>query len=482
MHGDRTPLGRRGRLGGTCRNRAKPACRPRAATIGFVAGLALLVVLAALGIRNAREATDAVAWVERSHRVIESLDEVSARLGEARSTRRAYGLTGDATYRDTFTAEIRAITERIADVRALTADEPTQQQRIAELEPLVADRIARMQLQLAARDSIGKDIPLDDAKSLANGKLDDDIRRHVTDLIDAEHRLLAEREESSSARFRNAEIAATTSAVLAFALLLIAFAVNRREIRQRVRAEAQTRAALVASESVNGELEAFSYSVSHDLRSPLRAIDGFSQAILEENGPRLDDTGKRHLERVRAATQRMGLLIDDLLSLSRVTRSKMVVEDVDLSAIAAATIAELRAANPGRDVRVDIAPQLTTRGDPRLMRILLDNLLGNAFKFTSKRESATIEVGTTVDNGERAFFVRDDGAGFDPRYSDKMFGAFQRLHDTRTFPGNGVGLATAQRILRRHGGKIWATSKPEHGATFFFTLPDVVLPDSVEST
>jgi light-regulated signal transduction histidine kinase (bacteriophytochrome) len=168
----------------------------------------------------------------------------------------------------------------------------------------------------------------------------------------------------------------------------------------------------------------------------------------------------------------MGLLIDDLLSLSRVTRSKMAVEEVDVSAIAEATMAELRQGSPGREASVEIAPKLTAHADPRLVRILLDNLLGNAFKFTSKRESAKIEVGTTVDAGQRAFFVRDNGDGFDPRYADKMFGAFQRLHDARQFPGNGVGLATAQRVVKRHGGKIWATGKPDHGATFFFTLPD----------
>lgn len=448
-----------------------PPRRLQTATIGFALGMTLVAALGVYGVRNAREADEAVTWVERSHIMIESLDEVSARMGEARSARRAYGLTGDIAYRTTFDDAIRAIHERLARVRALTLDDANQQLRMAELEPIVAERLQRMQKQLEARDASGKDVVPDDAQSLANNKLDDAIRRRVGEMIDAAHALLAERESSSSHRFELAEIVGGGSAALAFALLIAAFAVTRREVRQRERAEAATRTALVASESANAELEAFSYSVSHDLRSPLRAIDGFSQALLDDFGDHLDDNNKEHLARVRAATQRMGDLIDALLALSRITRAKMELATVDLSALATATATELRETYPERDVKVEVAPALTARADPRLLRVILDNLLANAFKFTSKLPSATIQIGENREGEERIFFVRDDGVGFDSRYAGKLFGAFQRLHDQRDFPGTGVGLATVQRIVRRHGGRIWATSEPGHGAAFFFTLP-----------
>ncbi|MEW6613490.1 MAG: PAS domain S-box protein [Pseudomonadota bacterium] len=222
--------------------------------------------------------------------------------------------------------------------------------------------------------------------------------------------------------------------------------------------------------AVNRELEAFSYSVSHDLRAPLRAIDGFSQALLEDYADRLDGEGIRHLERVRAATQRMGQLIDDLLNLSRVTRSEMHRERVNLSAIAQRFAEELHASQPQRQVEFVIAPNVTARGDARLLQVVLENLLRNAWKFTSKHERARIEFGVTQRDGKRTYFVRDDGAGFDMSYAHKLFGAFQRLHGATEFEGTGIGLATVQRIIHRHGGRIWAEGAIEQGATFYFTL------------
>jgi PAS domain S-box-containing protein len=224
--------------------------------------------------------------------------------------------------------------------------------------------------------------------------------------------------------------------------------------------------------AANQELEAFSYSVSHDLRAPLRSIDGFSLALLEDYSEKLDADGKKNLERVRAATQRMGALIDDLLGLARVTRKSMTLESVDVSALAGEVIQKLREQQPGRTVEARIEKGLVGKADARLLRIVLENLLGNAWKFTSKREVAHIEFGTAQNGNGAAFFVRDDGAGFDPAYTERLFGAFQRLHSTSEFPGTGIGLATVQRIIRRHGGRIWAESSVGNGATFYFTLAD----------
>jgi PAS domain S-box-containing protein len=223
-------------------------------------------------------------------------------------------------------------------------------------------------------------------------------------------------------------------------------------------------------ESLNKELEAFSYSVSHDLRAPLRAVDGFSQALLEDAGDKLDKTGRQHLTRVRAAAQRMGMLIDDLIKLARVTRTEMNVEPVDLSAIARTVAEELKQSAPSRQVEIEVAPGLNAQGDPRLLRVALENLLGNAWKFTAGRTPARIAFGQEQLDGAPAYFVRDNGVGFDMAYAGKLFGAFQRLHDARDFAGTGIGLATVQRIIHKHGGRIWAESQPDKGATFRFTL------------
>ena len=257
------------------------------------------------------------------------------------------------------------------------------------------------------------------------------------------------------------------------------FAKVTRDITERKRIEEQLerqRSELTRSNTeliaANKELEAFSYSVSHDLRAPLRSIDGFSLALLEDYEEKLDAEGKDNLHRVRAATQRMGVLIDDLLDLSRVTRAGMKMQKVDLSAMGRAVAAELKNSQPGRRTEFHIQEGLEAHADSNLMRIALENLLENAWKFTSKSESARIEFGQTNNNGSRVYFVRDDGAGFDSARATRLFGAFQRFHDKNDFPGTGVGLATVQRIVQRHGGRIWAESVPGKGATFYFTLLD----------
>ncbi len=222
--------------------------------------------------------------------------------------------------------------------------------------------------------------------------------------------------------------------------------------------------------AVNKELEAFSYSVSHDLRAPLRSIDGFSQALMEDYPDRLDEQGKGYLQRVRSATQRMGVLIDDLLSLSRVTRSEMRRETVDLSALAQSIAEELQETQPERQVDFVIAPALTASGDSQLLHHLMENMLSNAWKFTGHHPRAKIEFGASQIDGKKTFFVRDNGAGFDMTYANKLFGVFQRLHKQDEFPGTGVGLATVQRIAHRHGGHVWAEGKVGEGAIFYFTF------------
>jgi signal transduction histidine kinase len=225
-------------------------------------------------------------------------------------------------------------------------------------------------------------------------------------------------------------------------------------------------------EIVNRELEAFSYSVAHDLRAPLRSISGFSHALLEDWGSRLDDSGRKHLARLSEAARQMGHLIDDLLELSRVSRADVRRAPVDLSRLAHVVLARLMEAEPGRPVDIAVAPGLVAEADPRLVEVVLTNLCSNAWKFTSKRhQGALIEIGAEPgDNPAPVYFVRDNGAGFDPALAARLFGAFQRLHAAREFEGTGIGLATVDRIIRRHGGRIWAEGDVDRGATFYFTL------------
>jgi signal transduction histidine kinase len=225
------------------------------------------------------------------------------------------------------------------------------------------------------------------------------------------------------------------------------------------------------------ELDSFAYSVSHDLRAPLRVVDGFTTIVLEDYGDRgkpLDDVGRDHLRRIVAASQRMNTMIDTLLGLSRMTSRELTRERVDLSQIARELADDLRAQDGGREVDFVVASDLRTDGDPTLLRLVLQNLLGNAYKFTGKSRLARIEFGARADGNGLAYFVKDNGAGFDMRFAEKMFGLFQRLHSANEFPGTGVGLATVQKIIRRHGGRIWAEAIPApnegHGATFCFTL------------
>jgi len=221
----------------------------------------------------------------------------------------------------------------------------------------------------------------------------------------------------------------------------------------------------------NKELEAFSYSVAHDLRTPLRSIDGFSQMLVEDYGPQLDETAQSYLKRIRSGAKNMAALIEDMLLLSRVSRAQLRFERVDLSALARAVTDELQRQNPEREVAVDIQPGLSAQADGGLMRVLLDNLLGNAWKYTSRTPHARIELKMEANEAGPFFVVRDNGAGFDMAHAGSLFQPFQRLHTADDFPGTGIGLATVQRIVDRHGGRVWAESAVGAGATVFFTIP-----------
>jgi len=218
------------------------------------------------------------------------------------------------------------------------------------------------------------------------------------------------------------------------------------------------------------ELESFSYSVSHDLRSPLRSINGFSQLLLEDYFDQLDDTARSYLQRVCEGANRMGQLIDEILEFSRVGRCELRKQAISFTDLSREIVQQLRNQEPDREVETAIADGVHGEGDLHLLHIVLENLLNNAWKYTGKVEHARIEFGELTKDQQKVYYVKDNGAGFDMRYMDKLFGAFQRLHSATEFEGNGIGLATVQRVIQRHGGRVWAESAPDHGATFYFTL------------
>jgi signal transduction histidine kinase len=255
----------------------------------------------------------------------------------------------------------------------------------------------------------------------------------------------------------------------------IAVGIERKHVEESVRRlneslEARVRDRTAQFEVSNKELETFAYSVSHDLRGPLRAIDGFSQSLLEDAKGKLDKNMTEDLTRIRKAAQRMSRLIDSLLTLSRTTRREMTTEKVDLSLIAGDVASDLQKSDPSRPAEFVITPGLVVNGDRQLLHLALQNLLNNAWKFTRNGKRALIEFGVQSKDGKQVFFVRDNGAGFDMAYADKLFGAFQRLHTEKEFEGTGIGLATVQRIIHRHGGKVWAEGVVGAGATFYFTI------------
>jgi len=253
-----------------------------------------------------------------------------------------------------------------------------------------------------------------------------------------------------------------------FEMMFRGYAAANVELRRVNESLLREREAVLAA---NRELDAFGYSVSHDLRAPLRAIAGFSSILQEEQTGPLNEEQARCLERICANANRMNGLIRDILDLSRVARADVARASVDVTSLARQIADNLRVADPERDVEVIVEDSLVVDADPGLLRVVLENLLGNAWKFTSKRPKAKIELGLSVDSAKRgAFFVRDDGAGFDMTYVKRLFGPFQRLHSSNEFEGTGIGLATVQRIIRRHSGRVWAESEPDRGATFYFTL------------
>jgi signal transduction histidine kinase len=435
-------------------------------------------------------------WVEHTWQVIGQVERIMTSTEDAETSIRGYLLSGEDNYLDPYQTAMRELPPELDRFQTLTSDNPSQQVRLAEMRSVLDQRTNSLAQAIQSRRSGDRNMVQALALS-GSGKAEmDRLRRIANDMEAEERRLLSSRTATVQSSFLRARLALVLATCLDLLLIVLMFGYLARERRLRLTAEIaaenlerarqateqkteEVRALNATLESrvqqrtaelevTNRELEAFSYSVSHDLRAPLRTIDGFSLALEEDYLTEIDDVGRDYIRRVRTGVQRMGLLIDSLLQLSRITRADIAREDFDLSEMAESVAFSLRDENPALEINFHIEKNQQANGDPKLIRIALENLLGNAVKFSSKVASPSVFFGWDTLKG--AWFVRDHGAGFDMHYADKLFNAFNRLHGDKDFKGSGIGLATVARVIRRHHGRIWADSIEGQGATFWFTL------------
>jgi signal transduction histidine kinase len=422
------------------------------------------------------------AWSEHSRQVLLRIDDLESNLSDAETQARGFVISGEDQYLPPFQTAEGVVRRTFEALREETKDNANQQARLNDLRPLIDARLTNLRSTIRLRRERGFYEAGHTQLAREGKQIMDSFERVLHQMRDDEESLQKTRSASLASSTRATFAVIIGGCVLAFVLVGFVGAIIRRDMGARARAEQHVRELnrhldrhAAQLEAANKELEAFSYAVSHDLRSPLRSIDGFTKAIIEDYGEKLDRDGHEHLRRVCGAADRMGRLIDDMLNLSRVTRGEMRHERLNLSEVARGVMEELKSAQPERTAEVAIADHMMVEGDPRLLRVVLDNLIGNAWKFTSKTPQARIEMGSVVRDGQRAYYVRDNGAGFDMAFAHKLFGAFQRLHAMEEFSGTGIGLATVQRIARRHGGKVWAEGEVGRGATFYFTLGDTAV-------
>jgi signal transduction histidine kinase len=484
--------------------------------------VAILGLTFSLALHSARQAESVFEWSAHTEEVLDKISQ--ARFGRSRLLNQlwAYRVTRNPDLPARFQNDMQGLRNNLNALRRLTADNPRQLQTLDELTPIVAMQL--VSLQKAMDDAIAAKTSSSDASTWSLPFQPSDNARDLFNTMEKEERtLLAQRSGAVRANVGRTRVVLLIACTLTGLILAAAVFLVQREILLRAKVEgglrraqemlgvkfegqraelghvledlhAQIRARGKAEEEVrelnahlgrhvkqrtaeleemNRELEAFSYSVSHDLRAPLRHLDGFSRILQETYGPQLPEGAQHYLERIRSAAKHMSELVEDLLHLARVGRQTTRCELQPLRALVDEARKEIEPECLDRDIRWEISSLPELQVDPGLFRLVFTNLFSNAVKFTRDRQVATIEVGSFEGNGMSIIFVRDNGAGFDPRHADKLFGVFQRLHRQDEFEGTGIGLATVHRIVQKHGGRVWAESEVNQGACFYFSVPTV---------
>jgi signal transduction histidine kinase len=452
----------------------------------FGVAVALQIGVAVLFYSAMNRSIIAEREVAHAHAVVAQITALRLSILEAEGARRSFILTGDTHELEPYRAAVKAIPEESHELRKLLADNPAQLRRVDALEPLIETRMALL------TDTIEhlKDIKHEAARQVAlievGGVAMAEVRTAIVEMETAERIFRAERVVASEKIYRLTVIFLLVGSLVALGLLLTVFffliqAVYRRQLAEEfaVAANSKLHSRTLELEAINGELETFTYSVSHDLRAPLRHIHGFSKILLEDFGPKMDPDAQRFLQRIQDATNQMGRLVDDLLNLSRLGRQEIVVQITGLQSLVKEAIEDLKSEIGDRQIEWKIGKLPFVECDAGLIRQVFANLLSNAVKYTRPKELACIEVGQITRDGRVELFIRDNGVGFNMKYADKLFGVFQRLHRQEDFEGTGVGLATVLRIITKHGGQIRAEAELDNGATFYFTLSSPVKAQAV---
>jgi signal transduction histidine kinase len=468
--------------------------RGMAYRLGMLAAIFVVLANTWVAARSLSTMFSTQSWLAHTLETLAQTEAIALQNRAADAASRGFLLTGDDLYKQRYDDAISKLEAGVSSLQKLTIDNPGQQERIKYLRVRVAAKTEAIDAAIAVQQvtpgaAINQSI-LQQALS-DNPGTGQSVQWCLNEVEHEERALLDGRTTAAQLARKQLSLTFILAAVLDLILLIVAFELlirtyrSRRELADRATQIIHLNDELVATNASlevrvaertrelqvsNQELEAFSYSVSHDLRAPLRTIDGFSLALKEDFSDKLNEEGQDYIDRVRGGVQRMGQLIDALLQLSRVTRSDIQREHFDISQLAANVFTELKSAEPERDVEWTAQPGINVNADPRLLRVAFENLIGNAWKFTSRLPKARIEFGSAERDGKIVYFIRDNGAGFDMQYVDRLFTAFQRLHGDRDFKGSGIGLATVSRIIRRHHGTIGAESEIGQGATFYFTL------------
>ncbi len=463
------------------KNGRRSVCGPAmTSSIKAIAAFALIIVayIGSFAFWSEERGEENRGWVTHTYVVVEKLQAVQIDISQAEAGQWGYLLTGRDKYLEPYQAGLNQLRQDMEDVQYLTRDNPRQQESVGRLQGMIAARLTELSDGIEVRNKSGL---LAGVEAVAFGNTGGKWMAKIGALVDemrrAEGQLLVKRLDNAAASTRRTKRVIVCGDVLAILILLIAGVVIQGETEKRGLAEGELKHVNERLErqsaelwETNVELESFAYSVAHDLRAPLRHIAGYSNMLSEDYGPQFDGEGRRWLEKLVEGSQRMGRLVDDLLSLSRTGRQELSLQVTPLDALLRQVVEELGVEGSGREIEWRIGELSSAECDPGLMKQVFVNLLSNAVKYTGKREHAVIEVGQTMQNDERVVFVRDNGVGFEMQYAGKLFGVFQRLHKAGDFEGTGVGLAIVQRIVRKHGGRIWAEAELNQGATFFFTL------------